>query len=126
MKTKWWILIFVGTAGLCLLAIFLLPSLDGGSRVAVYSDGELVREIDLSAVTEAYTFTVSSPYGENEIQVEPGGVYVRSADCPDGDCLRQAPLPESGRPIVCLPHRLVLRSLGEDQAPYDAIAGAAG
>ncbi len=125
MKTKWWILIFSAAALLCLLALLLLGGKGAGGRIGDLSDGKLLREIDPAAVSEAYTFTVSSAWGENEIRVEPGKVYIISADCPDGTCLRHSPLPGAATPIVCLPHRLVLRTL-DGTGGIDAVSGVAG
>ncbi len=126
MKTKWWILLFAAAGAICLAWILLFPPPALSTRIGVFQDGELVREIDLAAVTAPYSFTISSPFGENVVQVEPGAVYMLSADCPDGSCLRHAALPGAVTPIVCLPHRLVLRTLADSGAQVDAVSGVAG
>ena len=125
MKTKWWILLFLALALACGLCAFLLMGSGGGARVGVYLDGELVREINL-ARAEDESFILRSHYGENTVCIEGGKVYITHADCPDGTCLRHAPLPEAGTPIVCLPHRLVIRVLSGNDSGIDAVAGVAG
>ena len=84
----------------------------GGNTARVYSDGECIREIDLSRVTEPYSFSVESPYGVNEVRVEPGRISVTDSDCPDRICISTGWVSRAGMPIVCLPHRLVIRISG--------------
>ena len=43
------------------------------------------------------------------IRAEPGRIAVVAADCPDRICVREGWLSDSASPIVCLPHRLVIR-----------------
>ena len=126
MKSRWWALLFSAAALLCLLLMFLHPGSGQNDRIGVFLDGVLLREIRLQSVTETYEFTVSSSFGENVIRVEPDSVYIIQSDCPDGTCLRHAPLPGAPTPIVCLPHRLVLRILSDGAQSFDAISGAAG
>ena len=43
------------------------------------------------------------------IRVEPGRIAVIGADCPDKVCVEAGWRSDSASPIVCLPHRLVIR-----------------
>ncbi len=43
------------------------------------------------------------------IRVEPGRIAVTAADCPDKVCVDAGWRSDSASPIVCLPHRLVIR-----------------
>ena len=47
--------------------------------------------------------------GFNTIRVEPGRVCVIAADCQDATCVHMGWLSGGTVPIVCLPHRLVIR-----------------
>ncbi len=49
-----------------------------------------------------------------------GRIAVTQSDCPGGDCM-QTGWQDGGRPIVCLPHRLVIQFTGT--AGPDAISG---
>ena len=71
----------------------------------------MLREIDLSQVSEPETFTVDCPWGgSNVIEVLPGAIRVLEADCPDGVCVSQGWLGEdTALPLICLPHRLVIQ-----------------
>lgn len=88
IKTKIWVL---GIAAVLLpsaAASVLLGGLHPGGTVAnVYLDGECIRSIDLAAVKEAETFTVTCGDGENTILVEPGRICILQADCPDQVCV---------------------------------------
>ncbi len=110
MKTRSWIVLiaalFVVSGALSLL---LLRGRAPGAVANIYRDGVCIRSIDLAAVTESFTFTVSCEAGENVIEAAPGRIRVLSADCPDGVCVRSGWLSDSAAPIVCLPHRLVIR-----------------
>lgn len=96
------------------LAVRFYRGTGGGHTARVYSDGVCIREIDLSQVKEAYSFPVTSPYGTNEIRVEPGRIRVWSGDCPDQICIRTGWIEAAGVPIVCLPHRLVIQISGTE------------
>jgi hypothetical protein len=119
MKNTAWILIFAALVLLCAISSYLIFSGGGGKLVGVYVDGELIETIDLGLVTEAYELTVAD--GGNVISVSPDGLRVSSASCPDQTCVEHGFL-RSGAPIVCLPHRLVIKWLDSD-ADYDARTG---
>lgn len=110
MKTRTWILLFsilliVGIAAS--VAVFFGRT--GGTVANIYQDGVCIRSIDLSTVDAPYDFTVSCDSGENTVSVERGRICIRDADCPDQVCVAFGWLADSAAPIVCLPHRLVIR-----------------
>lgn len=113
-----------------ILCIFLLASVAaaylwlrpaGGHVARVYVDGELLYTIDLDALTERKVYTVKTDRGVNVVVAEPGRIRVESADCPDQVCVDFGWLSDSAAPIVCLPHRLVIRLSGD--ASVDAEVG---
>ena len=110
MKTKSWVILVAALLLVSLALCFLLPWRGAAGTVArVYKDGTCIRSVDLSAVTEGYTFAVADEAGENMVEVAPGRIRVCSADCPDQVCVSAGWLSDSAAPIVCLPHRLVIR-----------------
>lgn len=99
-------------AVLCLfsLSAVLLPRrTSAGLTADIYQNGILLSSIDLSAVTEGYSFTVDCPAGgSNEISVLPNAIGITAADCPDQLCVSTGILRSTRLPAVCLPHGLVI------------------
>lgn len=50
--------------------------------------------------------TVETSLGTNVVVVEDGSARMLEADCPNGNCLHQAPISQPGQQIICLPHKL--------------------
>ena len=110
IKTKTWILIlgtFLLVALLSCLILYTRPA--PGTVANIYREGVPLCSVDLSLVTEPYEFTLTDERGSNVIRVEPGRIAVIDADCPDRICVEAGWLSDSASPIVCLPHRLVIR-----------------
>lgn len=92
-----------------LLGVILVSNTGGGNTACIYSDGKLIKAIDLRNDGEQ-TFTVNSEDGGyNIITVKDGGISVTDADCPDRICVMTAPISDGIQPIVCMPHKLVIR-----------------
>ena len=123
MKTQTWILIFASLVLVCgaVTAVLFLrrPS---GSVANIYRDGKCIYSVDLSAVEEPYEVTFSDERGSNTVRVERGRISVVDADCPDHVCEKTGWVSESGIPIVCLPHRLVIRIEKRGSDGVDAVA----
>ena len=124
-SNRFWVVTLATAFALCALAALMIWRMPGERPVAQISvDGEVVRTVDLSAVTGEQTFVIETRAGNNTIAVRPSGICVIDADCPDGVCVKQGWLEGGAVPIVCLPHRLVitLTSGGGDDA-LDAASG---
>lgn len=110
IKTRTWI---IGIALALLICVGAALWLNGrsapGMTANIYQDGVCIRSVDLSRVTGTETFSVECDSGVNVIQIEPGRICILEADCPDQVCVRTGWLTDSAAPIVCLPHRLVIR-----------------
>ena len=96
---------------LCLgLSVFLFwPS--EADYAQVYSDGKLLHTLDLRIDR---TLTVENGNGVNIVTVRDGKIAVTEANCPDGYCMDRG-FCGGGAQIVCLPNRLVIRFLGEQE-----------
>ncbi len=105
--------------GASLLYLFWVRSAHTGRLTAyIYQNGTLLTTIDLSAVTETYSFTVDSPDGGyNTIEIKPGAIGIKEADCPDRLCVLMGYADSSLLPIVCLPHGLVIEIKEQAAAP---------
>lgn len=93
----------------CIVIVVRYTDTSKAYTAYIYRDGTLLQSIDLSAVTDSYSLTfTTSEGGENRILVEPGGISVTSANCPDRVCVHQGIIRNSLLPITCLPHGLVI------------------
>lgn len=85
--------------------------------VRIYQDGELVREINLSEISEPYTIDM----GTNLIEADASGVRMHSADCPDKLCVKQGSISKAGESIICLPNKIIIEFEGNDYGNVDAV-----
>lgn len=109
-STKFWIILIAVLLAVSILgAVLTLGGRTGSTMANIYLDGQCIRSIDLSQVTEPWSFTVEGPAGANTVLVEPGRICVSHADCPDQVCVNQGWISNSVVPIVCLPNRLVIQ-----------------
>ena len=119
MKNKIWIAIFAAAAVLCAVSsYFLLSSGAPAQRAEITSQGKVIRIIDLS-VDQEFTVTTADG-GHNVVTVQDGKIAVTEANCPDQYCMDRG-FCHSGAQIVCLPNRLVIRFLGEQE--IDGVVG---
>ena len=118
MKTKTWLLLLLALLALSLGGgILLLTAGTEAVCAEIRSDGELIATVDLRVDKE---FTVTTPWGgENVITVRSGAIAVTSANCPDHYCMHRG-FCKSGGSIVCLPNRLVISFVGEQDVDFAA------
>ncbi len=103
-------LVLLVLTGICLWTVLFAPKQTAGKLIArIYQSGQLLETVDLSAVSESYSFRVDAPKGGyNIIEVRPGVIGMIEADCPDGLCVEMGYSTNALLPIVCLPHELVI------------------
>jgi len=124
MKSNRFWLVLLGAIVVVSSAAALMLQQSPATQARIYSDGVLIEILDLSGVAEPYAITVRANDGVNVVLVEQGRIRVSEADCPDGSCVRQGWMSSGVRPIVCLPHRLVITLDGGSSAhDVDAVVG---
>ena len=112
MKSKYWAVLIGLILLLCVGSSLIFLSDNAPAAVAeIRSDGVLVRTVNLK---EDQDFTVPCPGGYNIITVKDGKIAVTGADCPDHYCMERG-FCSRGTPIVCLPHKLVIEFVGEQE-----------
>ena len=118
MKTKYWIALLTLTLIGCIAASFLLlfPGKEA-ARAEIRSEGKVVRTVDLHIDQQ---FTITTANGRNVITVKEGKIAVTEASCPDHYCMDRG-FCSGGTEIVCLPNRLVIHFLGEQE--IDGVVG---
>ena len=112
MKTRTWIILLCVVLLACAgLSIWLLTPRGTAAQAEIRLDGELYKTVDLNVDQE---FVVESDLGSNTITVKDGKIAVTAADCPDHYCVERG-FCDSGAQIVCLPHRLVISFVGQQE-----------
>ena len=107
-------LIVIGAAGL----LAARPAGQPGMSVIITVDGVQTDSLDLSA---DQSVRIDTQYGSNLITVENGTVFVSEADCPGKDCISLGKISSPGQIIVCLPHHLMIKVVGQDADAPDAV-----
>lgn len=111
-----------------LIAISLTPYIflrtSTGSSENVYAeisiDNEVVQKINISDPRNLNkSFKFETDHGYNTLLVTNEGISVSDADCPDQICVRAKPIKKSNRVIACLPNKLIVKIIGEEQPTTD-------
>ena len=119
MKTRTWIVIFALLLAGCIGAsfYFLMPG-EASTHAEITSHGQVLKTVDLRIDQE---LVISPADGQfNTITVKDGKIGVTEASCPDHYCMKRG-FCNSGSDIVCLPNRLVITFLGEQE--IDMVVG---
>lgn len=90
-----------------------------GKRVVVTVDKETVIDESLSKNQE---LLVPQTNGENTILIKNGQVTMKEADCPDQICVLHKAITKSGETIVCLPHKVVVEIISDEESDVDIVA----
>ncbi|MDR3278076.1 MAG: NusG domain II-containing protein [Oscillospiraceae bacterium] len=117
------LLLLVLLAAVCTGAVSAYRHSRGGAVAVITRDGAVLRRIDLSAVAEPYSFTVTDGGEENTVEVRPGAIRVSHANCRDQICVSNGWSGEGSLPIVCLPHRLVIAFERDAEGELDGVSG---
>ena len=117
-KTDWIILI---AALIVCAGAFLIISLkrDDGAVAAVYVDGEQTAVYPLDTDLNV---TIEGIGGTNVLEIKDHQAKIVSADCPDLSCTHQMAIRSGNESIVCLPHRVSVMILSEEESAVDAVA----
>lgn len=104
---------------LAVASLVFLPAFHRqGNYAEVYLDGALVQVIPLEKDGD---YRIESDGHYNLLQVREGGIRVIEADCSDGLCMEFGRKDKNGEQIICLPHRLTVKVVGDRQSDYDVV-----
>lgn len=101
------VLIFAAAA----VTALLLRRPSDSTWVEITQNGKVLYTFDLADYDAEQTIRIESPYGGyNIVEIgEYGTIRISEADCPDKTCIKTGTLKSEGVPIVCLPHKLVIK-----------------
>jgi hypothetical protein len=108
----------------CVLALILLLTGHGGTRVQVRVDGVVIANYSLSQ-NRRYEIA-GADGGTNLLVIENGEAWVEEASCPDGLCQNMGKISRSGQSVICLPNKVVVEicsDAAEASSSVDLIAG---
>lgn len=98
--------------GVILTCWVFRPASSDGGILEVRLDGEVKMRLPLNKNTEK---SISTSHGNtNRFQIQDGTVKMTEADCNDHICTSTSGINKPGQSIVCLPHRLVLAIVEEE------------
>ncbi|XCP83499.1 NusG domain II-containing protein [Roseburia hominis] len=116
-KNDWILLGIVLGAALVIFAVrYFTGSTDSG-YVEVRVDGEVTGTYDLAKDQE-----IVLGGGKNTMTIRDGKVKMTEANCPDQLCMHQKAISRNQESIICLPNKIVLQIVNQDQAELDAVA----
>ena len=98
--------------------IFLGKSGAENPRVVIEVDGEIFADYDMDEVKGIIPISTENG-GENRVWVQEDLVFMDSANCPDQTCVKQGVIKDGTVPIVCLPHKVIVRIEGGESG-FDA------
>ena len=94
-----------------------------GAPVAVIEqDGKEIRRVELSSIPQPETLVLDGEISVT-ILLEPGQVSIIHSDCPDQICVNTGTLTRPGQSAVCLPARVFVRIVGENNSGIDGMTG---
>ena len=78
-------------------------------------DSKVIQTIDLNAVKTQKEWKIYNKAGNyNLIEILPGKIRIKDADCPDKICVKEGWISQGGQLIVCLPHKLIISIEGKN------------
>ena len=112
---------------ICLIVVIVLFIISGiasyfilrpsdKNMVEIVQDNKVLYTFDIKKEPDR-TFRIDyNDGGWNEIRIENGHICVSDADCPDKTCVKTGVLRSETIPIVCLPHKLIIRFCDERES----------
>lgn len=91
-----------------------------GTSVQITVDGRIINTLPLGNDT---TLAINGYNGgTNILQIKDGYASIIDADCPDKLCQKQKKTRYNGETLVCLPHRVVVSVISQENPQIDGVA----
>ncbi|WP_425446573.1 NusG domain II-containing protein [Dethiothermospora halolimnae] len=125
--TRWdkYLIIFVLIASLLGLYYVKNAFVDNGiKQVKIEVDGDVYKKIRFDSIKNNRFIEIKTKFGYNKVEISDDKVRVVEADCPDKLDVKQGWIERPGEVIVCLPNRLVIQIVSEEEVEeeYDYIS----
>jgi len=86
-----------------------------GKHVLIIQDNQIIYNLDLETA-EDQEIRINYQNHYNMIKIQNHEICISEADCPDQTCIRTGVLKSETLPIVCLPHKLIIRYAEEGES----------
>lgn len=112
---RFWLVLIALIAALCVAGLAALHGYrQTGQVVQITQNGQVMGTYPLQ---EDRTLRYESQDGGyNIVVIQAGKVRVSEADCPDQTCVRMGPTDQTAQTIACLPHKLIVKVLVQDDS----------
>lgn len=90
----------------------------GGSEIIITVDGQKFGTYSLLQDNE---IVIEQESSTNKVTIKDGIVSMSFSNCHGQDCVKHAPISQTGENIICLPHKVVVEVCG-DSGGLDTIA----
>lgn len=97
--------------------IFLTGQSKTNKHISVQVDGSEISRIQMKPEMVGKQYVIETEYGRNVIEIGDDYVHVIEADCPDKLDVKQGKISRVGEVIVCLPNRLMIEIVSDEQEP---------
>jgi hypothetical protein len=81
------------------------------------------QEVSRHRLTENRVIAVKGKLGITEVEIANGKARIRHSPCKNKICIKAGDIQYADRLIACIPNRIVVRVIGEQQRGVDAIVG---
>lgn len=89
-----------------------------GSQVQIETDGKIFH---VAALDAEQTIAVPGPLGTTFVVILNGAVHISASPCYNKICVNTGAISYAGQLIVCVPNKVVVRVIGKEELPYDAV-----
>lgn len=109
------LLLVLAAAGIFFVGHMFMNQKSAGV-VEIQIDGKVTKTLSLD---KDRAFKING--GTNTVQIENGKVKMAAADCPDQICVHQKAISRNGESIICLPNKIVLKIVSDEESELDAV-----
>ncbi|MCM1260445.1 MAG: NusG domain II-containing protein [Prevotella sp.] len=121
-KYKKDIILIVAILGVALLLFALFQwTKKPGKYVVITQNGKEIAKYALNEDRQ-----ISIPYQEgkyNVLVIQNQKAYISTATCPDQLCVKQRSISKVNETLVCLPNKMVVKIIGDEQSNVDVVSG---
>ncbi|WAW14012.1 NusG domain II-containing protein [Peptostreptococcus equinus] len=86
---------------------------DKGDRVEIYLKNKLYGTYSLDKEKKIY---ISDAGNKNVLKIHDNGIEMIETNCPDKVCVKTGFISKPGQSIVCLPHKLNVKIVSDDES----------